>query len=214
VFFPFPRPPWPPRHIKISHGPEPTGPNPVGSPSATTPSSPDLANHRKTGVHVRDIENRGHAVHDHLLAPTNRECRAANLGCRPALASGLTSAEAGGAARLGNESFFSAPQLKRDPLGRHGTQIVQVSPTRDRIGRVILAPLAGAAVVAGVVARSGAFSRRPTRCDSRWTRAVSHGLGLIRIARRGEESTAKSTSQRRESAPKHAPEAGGAPHLW
>jgi len=25
--------------------------------------------------------------------------------------------EAGGARRLGNESFFSAPQLKRDPLG-------------------------------------------------------------------------------------------------
>src|SRR5216117_3479149 len=27
--------------------------------------------------------------------------------------------EAGGARRLGNESFFSAPQLKRDPLGRN-----------------------------------------------------------------------------------------------
>src|SRR5213076_1876635 len=27
--------------------------------------------------------------------------------------------EAGGARRLRNESFFSAPQLKRDPLGRH-----------------------------------------------------------------------------------------------
>src|SRR5437899_171701 len=27
--------------------------------------------------------------------------------------------EAGGARRLGNESFFSAPQLKREPLGRY-----------------------------------------------------------------------------------------------
>src|SRR5260370_41880471 len=31
----------------------------------------------------------------------------------------LTALEADGARRLGNESFVSAPQLKRDPLGRH-----------------------------------------------------------------------------------------------
>jgi len=42
-----------------------------------------------------------------------------------------------------------------------GTQIVQVSPTRDRIGRVILAALAGAAVVAGVVGAVGVHSLGP-----------------------------------------------------
>src|SRR5205809_1250545 len=47
VFFPFPRPPWPPRHRKISHGPEPTAPNPVGSPQRHNSFQPSLANHAK-----------------------------------------------------------------------------------------------------------------------------------------------------------------------
>src|SRR5216117_1332869 len=47
VFFPFPRPPWPPRHIKISHGPEPTAPNPVGSPQRHNSRQPSLANQAK-----------------------------------------------------------------------------------------------------------------------------------------------------------------------
>src|SRR5438128_1594035 len=47
VFFPFPRPPWPPRHIKISHGPEPMAPNPVGSPQRHNSFQPSLANHAK-----------------------------------------------------------------------------------------------------------------------------------------------------------------------
>ncbi len=50
------------------------------------------------------------AHHDLLrLAYVNEECRAKVL----------TLIGAGGARRLGNESFFSAPQLKRGPLGGH-----------------------------------------------------------------------------------------------
>ena len=41
------------------------------------------------------------------LPPTNDR----GVGAKQAL-------EAGGARRLGNESFFSAPQLERDSLGR------------------------------------------------------------------------------------------------
>src|SRR6266481_4350370 len=47
VFFPFPRPPCPPRHMKISHGPEPTAPNPVGSPHRHNSFQPSLANQAK-----------------------------------------------------------------------------------------------------------------------------------------------------------------------
>src|SRR5882672_5007903 len=47
----------------------------------------------KTGVHVRDIENRGHAVNDHSAAPNeSRSALVANLARRAALASGRTSA--------------------------------------------------------------------------------------------------------------------------
>src|SRR5205823_14271911 len=53
VFFPFPRPPWPPRHIKISHGPEPTAPNPVGSPPPHNPSQPSFA-HQATLASISD----------------------------------------------------------------------------------------------------------------------------------------------------------------
>jgi len=51
----------------------------------------------------------------------------------------LTTLEAGGARRLRNESFFSAPQLKRDPLGRRNyvtfspssTLTVRLTDTND-----------------------------------------------------------------------------------
>src|SRR5712664_1090341 len=42
----------------------------------------------------------------------------------------LTALEADGARRLRNESFFSAPQLKRDPLG--GTQPTMHEPPQPR----------------------------------------------------------------------------------
>src|SRR5258708_25825316 len=44
VFFPFPRPPCPPRHMKISHGPQPTAPNPVGSPHRHNSFHPSFSN--------------------------------------------------------------------------------------------------------------------------------------------------------------------------
>src|SRR5882672_12411906 len=52
-----------------------------------------LGEPRKTGVHVRDIENRGHTVNDHCAAPKeSRSALVANLARRAALASGRTSA--------------------------------------------------------------------------------------------------------------------------
>src|SRR2546430_5316477 len=55
--------------MKISHGPEPTAPNPVVAPAPQLLPA-QLGEPRKTGVHVRDIENRGHAVNDHGAAPS------------------------------------------------------------------------------------------------------------------------------------------------
>lgn len=74
---------------------------------------------------------------------------------------------------------------------------VQVSPTRDRVGRVILTALGGAAVVAGSVGAIGVHSLGPRLVAiAAGLGVVSHGLGLMRIARRGEVPGAKSTSQR------------------
>src|ERR1700704_6297472 len=50
----------------------------------------------------------------------------------------LTAVEAGGARRLWNEFFFSAPQLKRDPLG--STLMISPGPTVEVVVKRFEAP--------------------------------------------------------------------------
>jgi hypothetical protein len=46
-FAPFPRPPWPPRHRKISHSLEPTAPKLGGLPQSHNFRQPNFSNHKK-----------------------------------------------------------------------------------------------------------------------------------------------------------------------